>query len=111
MRAVPARDVDGCPFAGPGVDLVGDVATAILAAASPMRAWLDAREPGVALRSLSVDRRAHRVLVTLDPGPGDPRPRVVRFDPPFAEELIDLGAPVEALLDGACRTMLARRNR
>ena len=57
VRAVPARDEAGCPFAGPGVDLRGDDARAVLGDAvlvGPFRAWLEAREPGVTLRSVSV---------------------------------------------------------
>lgn len=80
-------------FTGPGVDLRGDEAERILALAKPMIAWLEAREPGIVMRSLSVDRTRQRVLVTLEQE-GD-RPRALRFDPPSATELIDAGTEVE----------------
>lgn len=108
VRAVPARDLAGCPFAGPGVDLRGDAAARVLEAAAPIRAWLEAREPGVALRSLSIDRARMRVLVTLDGAAGE-RPRVLRFDPPSANELVDAAAELERRLADACAEALARR--
>jgi hypothetical protein len=107
VRAVPLTDAEGCPFAGPGIDLRGEIAEPIFAASEPMRTWLDAREPGIALRSLSVDRKKERVLVTLEQ-PGD-RPRVLRFDPPSASELIDSARELERLLGEACAQVLARR--
>jgi hypothetical protein len=109
LRAVPARDEAGCPFAGPGVDLAGDEARALFALATPFRAWLEAREPGVTLRSLSVDRAAQRVLITLEPMTDDQRPRVVRIDPPHADELLAAAAPLEAALGAACIETLRRR--
>ena len=109
MRAVPARDEAGCAFAGPGVDLRGDEAAAILAQAAPFRAWLDAREPGVALRSLSVDLASRRVLITLDPTTADQRPRVVRIDAPHSEELIEGARALQASLGEACAMKLRNR--
>lgn len=110
VRAVPARDHEGCAFAGPGVDLRGPRARAVLAALGPVRAWLEAREPGVALRSLSADLERRRVLVTLAPGPGEERPRVVRFDPPWADELLAAAAEVEARLREATAEALRARD-
>jgi hypothetical protein len=109
VRAVPARDLEGCPFAGPGVDLRGAEARAILALASPFRAWLEAREPGVTLRSLSVDLASKRVLVTLAPMTADQRPRVVRIDPPHSEELLAGAKQLEAALGDACAVKLRQR--
>jgi hypothetical protein len=87
-------------FSGPGVDLRGDAAEHIFELARPMIAWLEAREPGIVMRSLSVDRAKQRVLVTLE-REGD-RPRALRFDPPAATELIDAGAEAErAIADAA----------
>jgi hypothetical protein len=103
---VPLRDASGCPFAGPGVDLRGDEARAVLDASAPLDAWLRAREPGVVLRTLSVDRRSLRVLVTLE---AVPRPRVVRFDPPQAIELLEAAKRLEELLGAACARALERR--
>jgi hypothetical protein len=109
VRAVPARDEGGCPFAGPGVDLRGAEAAAILDLASSFRAWLDAREPGVVLRSLSVDLTVRRVLITLEPMTADQRPRVVRVDAPHSEELIASAAVLETTLGAACVAKLRRR--
>ena len=111
VRAVPARDEAGCPFAGPGVDLRGDEARALFALATPFRQWLEAREPGVTLRSLSVDRAAQRVLITLEPDQraADQRPRVVRIDPPHADELLAAAAPLEAALGAVCLDKVRRR--
>lgn len=109
MRAVPARDEAGCPFAGPGVDLRGAEAQSILALATPFRLWLEAREPGVTLRSLSVDLASLRVLITLEPMTPEQRPRVVRVDPPHSEELLAGAKALEAALGNACVEKLRRR--
>ena len=112
VRAVPARDEAGCPFAGPGVDLRSNDAKAILESTElvgPFRAWLEAREPGVVLRSLSVDLESRRVLVTLEPTSPEQRPRVVRIDPPHSEELIGATGALELALSDACVKALRRR--
>lgn len=109
VRAVPARDEAGCPFAGPGVDLLGADAAPLLALAAPFRAWLEAREPGVVLRSLSVDLVSRRVLITLQPMTPDQRPRVVRVDPPHGEEMLGSSGALEAALGAACVEKLRRR--
>ena len=109
VRAVPARDEAGCAFAGPGVDLRGAEALTVLALATPFRAWLDAREPGVTLRSLSVDVTARRILITLEPMTPEQRPRVVRIDPPHSEELLEGAKELEAALGAACTTKLRAR--
>lgn len=105
---MPERGLDGRAFAGPGVDLRGAEADRAIAAAAPIEAWLSAREPGIVMRSLSVDRARSRVLVTLEPGPGS-RPRVLRFDPPYADELIASGGDVERVVGEACAIKLAAR--
>lgn len=94
-------------FDGPGVDLRGEEAARLIALAAPMIAWLVAREPGIVMRSLSVDRAKMRVLVTLEQ-PGD-RPRVLRFDPPSANELIDAGRDAEDAIAAAAATAIRRR--
>lgn len=109
VRAVPARDEAGCAFAGPGVDLLGADATPVLALAAPFRSWLEAREPGVVLRSLSVDLSSRRVLITLQPMTPDQRPRVVRVDPPHSEEMLGAAGTLEAALGAACAEKLRRR--
>ncbi|MBS2015885.1 MAG: hypothetical protein JST00_23560 [Deltaproteobacteria bacterium] len=113
VRAVPARDAAGCPFAGPGVDVRGEAARVIFAEAEPVRAWLLAREPGIVLRSFSMSRGKTgedlpRVLVTLEAPVGE-RPRVSRFDGVSAEELAAAAGAVEAKVARACEEALARR--
>jgi hypothetical protein len=108
VRAVPDRDEAGCPFAGPGVDLRGDEARAVFDLAGPIRAWLEAREPGVVLRSFSVDRSSRRVLITLEPRPGE-RPRVVRVDAPHSEALLADASDLEAAIAAASAAKLRRR--
>lgn len=96
-------------FAGPGVDLRGAAAERAIAAAKPIEAWLLAREPGVVLRSLSVDRAKMRVLVTLEAAAKGERPRVLRFDPPHANELIDAAREAERTIGDACEVAIAKR--
>lgn len=110
VRAMPRFDVDGSPFQGPGVDLRGLDAARVIEAARPMLAWLDEREPGVAVRSISVDDK--RVLVSLEPYSAevnDQRPRALRFEPPFAGELRERAHAAELLLEDACVRALERR--
>jgi hypothetical protein len=109
VRAVPSVGLDGEPFGGPGVDLLGDDARAAIAAAEPIVGWLRAREPGVLVRSISIRMAGPRVLVSLAVRPGDARPRALRFDPPYAEELRDAGREAERIIGEACRAALARR--
>jgi hypothetical protein len=113
VRAVPAVDASGCPFAGPGVDLVLDEADAVLALARPLLAWLEAREP-VRVRALSLDVGRRRLLVTLEPVPGvDRRPRVVKLDPGIdpgsSDELVGLAAPLIRRLAEIVPSKLAAR--
>jgi hypothetical protein len=109
VRALPARDEAGRPFEGPGVDFRGEEARLLLALATPFREWLDARERGVTLRSVSVDLAAQRVLITLDPMAADQRPRVVRIDPPQGDDLIAAAVPLEAAIGALCIEKLRRR--
>jgi hypothetical protein len=94
-------------FVGPGVDIRGQDAARILELAKPMIAWLEAREPGIVMRSLSVDRDKQRVLVTLEQEGA--RPRALRFDPPSATELIDAGARAEAAIGEAAAVRISKR--
>ena len=103
---MPERGLDGCAFAGPGVDLRGDDAERAIAASAPLVRWLDAREPGIRLRSLSVDFRTLRVLVTLETGD---KPRVLRFDPPQSSELVTLARGAARIIGEACVLRLASR--
>jgi hypothetical protein len=106
VRIVPAQDARGCPFEGPGVDLVGEAARQAIAHAAPIRRWLESREPGVVLRSVSIDLRSRRVLVTIE---GGPKPRVLRIDAPASAELVDCARPLVEHLERAAAAALARR--
>jgi hypothetical protein len=111
VRAVPRVGLDGAPFEGPGVDLRGVDAALAIRAAQPLIAWLDAREPGVQVRSISVRTDGPRVLISLEPrGTGDPRPRAMRFDPPYANELRDAASEAERVIGEASARVLARRS-
>ena len=111
VRIVPATDALGCPFAGPGVDLFGEEASESFALAAPLVGWLDAREPISPLRTLSLDLRKHRLLVTVDV-PGD-RPRVVAIDersaPAAIQELESLAAPLVTRLGELAAARIAAR--
>lgn len=131
VRAVPFASVSGRPFEGPGVDLQGDEARAVLELAAPLLAWLDAREPGISrtIRSLSATRAEDgeplKVLVTFDDTGSEPlsptatgqraragslaRPRVVRVDPPHVADLVACGRAMEKALAAACTIALERR--
>jgi hypothetical protein len=108
-RIVPRLDTEGCPFAGPGIDLVGAEAAAAIAIAQPVTAWLDAREQ-VRLRTLSLDVDRARLLVTVE---ATPRPRVIRIDretdPAASAEILERAAPLLAHLGSlAFDKLLAR---
>jgi hypothetical protein len=112
-RIVPALDASGCPFVGPGVDLVGEEAAATFALAAPVLAWLEAREP-VRVRSLSLDVARRRLLVTVEAGGGE-RPRVVkidpRVDPGTSDQIVALAAPLlRRLGEIAAEKLAARRD-
>jgi len=111
-RAVPKTDARGCPFSGPGVDLRGVEAQAAFDAAKPLFDALLEVEPGVTLRSLSVDFERPRVLCTLEPTvpAADRRPRVVRIDDgPLLQRLLRKTEAVEAVLCKASARALAAR--
>ena len=111
VRVTPREDERGCPFAGPSVELRGAAAEEALSLAAPVVAWFHAREP-VGLRTLAFDMIARRVLVSLEPAPGQ-RPRVLRLgtenETSGALELFDLAAPLLARLDELARAQLAAR--
>jgi hypothetical protein len=77
VRVVPAADLDGCPFTGPGVDLRGEDAREAFALAAPVLRWFEEREP-VVLRTLAIDLTARRVLATTQETGA--RPRVIKID-------------------------------
>lgn len=88
-------------FAGPGVDLRGSDAARVIAAARPMIEWLEAREPGVEVRSISVNEA--RVLVSLA---AEPKPRAIRIED---RSLREAGRAAEALVCELAEAAIARR--
>lgn len=110
VRIVPATDAGGCPFSGPGVDLLGPAALRAFELAEPMLGWLRAREPGIALRSLSVDVPRGRVLVSFEDAHGTSgKPMVLRVDAPESGELLDAATPLVEHLALQAAEALARR--
>lgn len=107
VRIVPSTDPEGCPFSGPGVDRIGDESDALLPLLAPLLRGLEAFEPGIQVRSISVDLERLRLLATLE-APG--RPRVVRMDNATTVErlLTSCTALLEAL-DRSAQEALARR--
>jgi len=112
VRIVPAEDERGCPFAGPGVDLRGEWAARALEAAAPVLCALRDLEPGIVIRSVSIDLERPRLLATLEPTTpeADPRPRVVRIDEgPALRAILDASGPLQRLLLEAAHRALAAR--
>ena len=107
VRAVPATDDAGCPFEGPGVDLLGVAAEEVIALAAGMFAWVSEREPGMSVRSMSVDLERGRVLMTFDAGAT--RPIVLRVDPPASVDLLSRGEPLATALAAQCSSAIAKR--
>ncbi len=110
VRLLPATDLASRPFTGPGVDLRGEPAREAFRLAEPAIAWLCARQPGVALRALSIDLRTRRVLVSFEDAhtPGG-KPMVLRIEAPTSSELVDACAPLLRFLETEAATALTRR--
>jgi hypothetical protein len=112
VRIVPAKDAQGCPFSGPGVDLRGEEAERAIAAGEPIASALCAMEPGIVIRSVSIDFERPRLLATLEPTTpeADPRPRVVRIDEgPALRAILEASRPLtHLLLEAAHRAIAAR---
>jgi len=109
VRIVPLTGLDGCPFAGPGVDLIDAESDAAQALASPLFRGIEAFEPGVQIRSLAADLGRLRLLVTLE-APG--RPRVVRMENPVTvERLLEPCGALLRALEEAARHALETRSR
>ncbi|MBK6691497.1 MAG: hypothetical protein IPG50_04740 [Myxococcales bacterium] len=105
-RVVPRQGQDGAPFVGPGVDLLNERFETLVRLCPPLFQWFSAREPGIALRSLSLDFVSPRLLATYFPAgvaEGD-KPFVMRVDAPQVYELLTLASP---LSDAARREALA----
>jgi hypothetical protein len=111
VRVVPKTDAAGCAFSGPGVDLRGADARAALAAAEPLLRVLAEFEPGIKVRSLSIDLERPRALASLEPATtSDGRPRAVRIDAGAAmQRLVSAAAPLLRLLEARASEALAAR--
>lgn len=106
VRAMPEE------HAGPGVDLRGQDARAVLDAAAPVVAWFTEREPGARVRSVSLERATGRVLATwTSAGAPDARPQVLRVDAPASGELFDRARAATAAAEPRVAAALARRAR
>lgn len=113
VRVFPTQ-IDGVPFRGPGVDILGDAASGVFERAKPLAIWLRAREPDIALRSLSIDLESGRVLLTFTRTSDEsrvppPRPQSLRIDPPLSNELLELAAPLAVDLATQARAAIERR--
>jgi hypothetical protein len=126
-RIVPAARADGRPFDAPGVDVLGADADALVAAAAPVFAWFEALEPGVVVRTISLDFARGRVLANVEATGArgthgardedgiavtcgdDGRPRVVRVDPPQSADLFDRARPLAAMALRLAHARLALR--
>jgi len=112
VRVVPATDASGCPFSGPGVDLRGPSAEEAIRRAEPLFEALRSFEPGIVIRSLSVDLEKDRLLATLQPTTpdADERPRVVRIDGgPAMQSLMPLARSLAEALAELAKPVLAAR--
>jgi hypothetical protein len=83
------------------VDLFGADFAAVAKAAQPMIDWLVAREPGVVVRSISVNDA--RILVSLE---ASPKPRAIRIEEPSLREA---ALPAERVIDDLAHQALKRR--
>jgi len=112
VHAAAATGVDGEAFDGPGVDLRGDQAQEAFEAAAPVLERLAELEPGIRVRSLSLDLERPRLLATLEPTTpeADPRYRVVRLDRgAVLDRVLEAAGPVLELLTARVADALHRR--
>jgi hypothetical protein len=107
VRIVPGTDAAGCPFGGPGVDLLGAAADEAFRLAAPLLASLAEIEPGISVRSIAVDLDRPRLTATLH---AEGRPRVVRIDegPTLTRLLAGTGPLATYLIQAAARALAAR---
>jgi hypothetical protein len=106
-RVVPAADAAGCAFAGPGVDVLGADAVALVAAAAPVFAWFDALEPGVRVRTIAFDFVRERVIANVE---NSARPRVVKVEAPASADLFARARPLATLALRFAHARLAHRS-
>src|SRR5207248_614481 len=76
-----------------GVDLSGEAADAALELGAPLLAQVEERAPGAAVRALSVDLEARRLLASL--APRDGAPSALRIE----GVALDRAGPLLALLE------------
>lgn len=111
MRVVPATNTTGCPFSGPGVDILGDEAGSLLAEASNVLDVLQSIEPGIEVRSLSIDLEQRRLIASLEPARDEQRPRVIRVEQhPLFDRIVDDSGPLIARIIEVASLVLARRS-
>lgn len=106
-RIVPRTFADGAPFEGPGIDVGGDELATVLPALAPVRTWVEGREPGTRVRSLSFDFDRGRALATLRGADG--RIVALRVDEEDDGALFALARTASAFLAEAATKVLARR--
>jgi hypothetical protein len=109
---VPAVDLAGCAFGGPGVTLRAEPAQRAIDLAQPLLRALDGFEPGIRVRSMSVNLEQPRLLGTLHPSTsdGDARGRVIRVDGGPAFDIVMAEAQgLVAYLEVAAIASLERR--
>lgn len=112
VHAVAATGPDGERFEGPGVDMRGARAEEVFEAGEPLWAALQELEPGIRIRSLSLDLERPRLLATLEPTTpeADPRFRVIRLDAGFPlDRVVAASRPVIELLTTRVADALQRR--
>ena len=109
IRVVPSLDIDGRPFAGPGIDVLGVEAAPLFEKLGPLRAWFSARDEGASLRSLLFDFTQGRALATLRPSHDGRAVQALRLDEPTAPDLFDHARTLGAEIAFVAERVLARR--
>jgi hypothetical protein len=111
VRVLPKTGLQGKRFAGPGVDLLGADAVAIIRESEGFIAWARARDSTCEVRSVSVQLEPHRVTISLDDvhQAAHGKPQVIRIGPPESSELMDVAQRVLPHLIVLTRQALERR--
>ena len=94
------------------MDLRGEAADEAIGQAGPLLDAIRAFEPGVVIRSVSIDLEKQRLLATLDPTTpeADERPRVVKIEGgPAMRGLMPLAEVLAAALARLAKPVLAAR--
>ena len=110
LRLVPRQGAGGEPFDGPGIDVLGPELEGVLVALDPVRAWIEAREIGAFVRSMSFDFDRGRALATLRfDEPAKRQVHALRVDEAESTALFDLARAASDVLGRAAAVVLARR--